>query len=483
MEETDTEDKGNAENTTYSILGHRGISSKTFAFYGVKTQVVDDIPSCIGFKYPNGAVQKKSLITPKGERGHWKTEGDYSNATLFGKDKFEKGSREYIIITEGALDAMSAHEMLLHQYASVSVRSSSTAFSDLSKEYEYVNSFNNIVICLDGDEAGKKATQQISSLFDFNKTYFVELTKYKDANEYLANKDVFDFRKAVDGAKRYSPNNIISTFDQIRNALMARPAKSLCPYPFDDLQSSLRGLHRGEFIVMKGKQGIGKTELCRAIIDKALKETEVKIATVFLEEGQDVTIKGIATYELKMPAMSDDSGLSDEQILEAYQKAVKNDDSRLFIHTHISGDDENELSNSLRFLVKAAGVDIVFVDNLTMLNTGREGEDERLRIDRTIRRLRNLVNELEFCLVLIAHTNDDGTTRGSRLPDILANTVILLEREKPEVTLHFKVDKARTQGSKEGAAGFAIYDTTEYVLKNPEVVKSNLRETLRMPNL
>lgn len=456
------------ENERLEVIPHRNISAKAFEFFNVMTVVEGDTPVRVGFRYPNGAYQTRNLLVPKSDRmNHFRTSGPYGEAGLWGRDKFDPGSKESITITEGAYDAMAAWDMLYGKSACVSVKSSATALSDIKKDFDYVNSFKKIYVCLDNDEAGQAKVSQIASMFDFNKVYHVKLEKYKDANDYLLNKEADDFKRTWDNSRRYSPSAILSTFGELEAQLKKKAAVAIAEYPFSALQSGTNGLHKNEMIILKGKQGIGKTEICRAIIHKALKEKEVPMATIFLEEEVGTTVKGVVTYELNVPAMKDDAGLSDEEVISAYKKAVGGRDDRLYIHTHFTGDDEGEIIDNIRFLVTVAGCEVIFLDNLTMLNTGREGEDERLRIDRITRRLRNLVNELHFCLVLVAHTNDDGTTRGSRLPDIVANTVVILEREKPDNKLFFFIDKARGQGTQEGPAGHAVYDRDRYVLVDP----------------
>lgn len=455
-------------NEKLEIIPHRNISTKAFEFYGVYTVVEGDTPVRVGFRYPNGAYQTRNLLVPKEDRAnHFRTRGPYGEAGLWGKDKFDPGSKDSITITEGAYDAMAAYDMLYAKSACVSVKSSATVVSDIKKDFDYVNSFKKIYLCLDNDEAGQAKIATIASMFDFNKVYHVKLDKYKDANDYLLHKEADDFKRTWENSRRYSPSAILSTFGELEAQLKKKAAKPVAKYPFMGLQDGLNGLHKNEMIIIKGKQGIGKTEICRAIIHDALHSTETKMATIFLEEEVGTTIKGVVTYEMNVPAMRDDSGVTDEEVMTHYKRAVGGRDDRLYIHSHFTGDDESEIIDNIRFLVTVAEVEIVFLDNLTMLNTGREGEDERLRIDRITRRLRNLVNELHFCLVLIAHTNDDGTTRGSRLPDIVANTVIIMEREIPDNKLFFHIDKARFQGAQAGAAGYAVYDRDRYILCDP----------------
>lgn len=296
----------------------------------------------------------------------------------------------------------------------------------------------------------------------------------KDAAEYIAKgrEGVSAFQALIENVKRYTPDAIINSFSDIRKALKRKEAVVVSAYPWADLQKALHGMHKGEFILIKGLEKLGKTEICRALCYQALQTTDTRVATIFLEESEEETIHGISTYQLGEPTNISGVEFSDDEVLSAYREAVKDDESRLYIHTHFATEEDEELINNVRFLVAGAGVSLVLLDNLTMLTTGREGEDERLRIDRIIRRLRDLVNELHFCLVLVAHVNDDGKTRGSRLPDKLCNTIISIDRDKLAPTVaernvvRFMVEGARTKGTTMGPAGTAFFDPETYKLRD-----------------
>jgi len=450
---------------------YRGIYKRTQSFYGVYTKFISGVPYSIAYPFANDAL--KVRVLPK----KFFTSGPIADAHLFGKNLFDPGSFSTVLITEGENDTMAAFQMLHERVAVVSVKNASTAFGDIKAEREYLNAFKKIVFCLDNDKPGQEAQRLItnSGLFDYEKVYRVSLTRHKDAHAYLEAGEIEEFINAFEHAKRYTPDAIINSFEDIKNALDAEHDGPLASYPFETLNECLIGLHGSEFILVKGLEKIGKTELCRAIVHKNLKDTKINIATIFLEESVDTTIKGVATYELETPCALEQSGVSKEDILRGYKRALGDNPSRLYIHTHFMSEDESELLDNIRFLVTVAGCRLVLLDNLTMLVTGREDEDERLRIDRTVRRLRDLVNELHFCLVLVAHVNDDGKTRGSRLPDKLANTIIYMERDKMAAnildrnSLKFYVEGARAQGTKTGPAGSAFFDPITFKLRDVHV--------------
>ena len=113
--------------------------------------------------------------------------GDWKNAGLYGQHLFPEGGR-YVTIVEGEFDALAAYQMTGSQYPVVSVRNGATsAAKDCRLFYDWINSFENVVICFDADEPGQKAAKECADLFG-NKAKIVKHTNgYKDACDYLVN--------------------------------------------------------------------------------------------------------------------------------------------------------------------------------------------------------------------------------------------------------------------------------------------------------
>ena len=443
----------------FKIASHRGISEGTMDYYQVFTKFVNDVPIELGFKYPNTAFKIRLFSEKK-----FFSTGPMKDAGLFGVDRFDPGSKESITITEGELDALSVYEMSRGNTAAVSIKSASSGKKDCIKDWDYINSFKKIILCLDNDEPGQNAAREIASLFDFNKVYQVKLHRFKDANDYLQNQSVNDFIESWKNARRYAPDNIISTFAEIENSLAESKESQIGTYPFRVLNDNLFGLHEGEVIVFKGGEGIGKTEVFRAIEHHLLKTTKHNICIIHLEEDNSTTIKALAGYELEVPAVLPDCGISTEDILKGYKQAVNNDDSRVNIYSSFDVEDENTLLDNVRFCVTALGCKFVFLDHITWLATGMQDEDERRKLDRLSQKLKLLAKELKFCLIEISHTNDEGKTRGSRNITKVANTVVHLIRNlltsdiNERNTIYFTIEKARL-GGRTGPAGRSMMNT------------------------
>jgi len=450
----------------YKIIGLRGISRKTFEIYGVQTKLLGDTPIEVAFPYygpedpETGEIiecYKVREVDSKNMR--WVGQG-VKDTRLFGQDIFDPGSKKSITITEGEFDAMAAYEMLRGQSACVSIRNGAGgALADFKKHYDYINSFERIYICFDNDKPGEAAVKSIQGLFDFRKVYHVKFHKFKDANDYIQNDSADDFEATWKSAKRFAPDNIISGFDQIEEALSEQNEDQLGTYPFPDLNEMLYGIHAGEVIVIKAGEGVGKTEFFRATEHHLIKTTEYPIGIIHLEEDNGTTIKAIAGYELGVPAVLPDCGLSREDILSGYKRAVKDDEGRVHIHSSFDVEDEEAFLGNIRFLVSAVGCRFIFLDHISWLATGLQDEDERKKLDRISQKLKLLAKELRFALIMISHINDDGKTRGSRNITKVANSVIHLERDLREGSTGTQVivEKARL-GGRTGPAGKTFFD-------------------------
>ncbi|MGL5724473.1 toprim domain-containing protein [Cetobacterium sp.] len=105
--------------------------------------------------------------------------------------------RESLIIVEGEIDLMSAIESRFNN--TVSLPFGSSNLKAIDHQREWVESFKNIIIAVDNDEAGKKCKRGIiEKLKDSGlKLYGIELGKFKDLNEVLMVKGVEAVKKIL----------------------------------------------------------------------------------------------------------------------------------------------------------------------------------------------------------------------------------------------------------------------------------------------
>lgn len=439
---------------TYEYIPHRGLNRSTLEFFDIKTKInADGEPVSVGFRYPNQSFKVRELADK-----NFRWEGP-SIGGLFGRDKFSAGSNKTVTITEGEYDAASLYQVL--GSPCVSIRSSSSALSDLSHERSWLNSFDQIILAFDNDTAGREAVRAVAKLFDYNKVLVLNYDKRKDANEYLQNNEADELRMIWKNAKRYLPETVISSFDEFKKILSETPKLGL-DYPFKGLNKPTAGIFKGETVLITAQEGVGKTEFMHTVMHKILKETDDGVGAIFLEEPKGDLLRCLAGIELKIPAHLAECGCSEDQVLEAIKVLCKTDD-RLHVYSHFGSDDPEVLLDTIRFMVTARNVSYVFLDHISMVVSGLAGEDERRALDYISTRLEMMVKELNFSLFIVSHVNDNGQTRGSRYIAKAADVRINIERdflsenETIANTTHLIVSKRRLRG-KPGFAGKYLFD-------------------------
>lgn len=458
--------------TSLQFVDYRGISAKTAEKYGLKSEITEDgkVRKRL-YRYPWGGTKVRLIkeFTNKQNEDAFFAEGNMKRSGLYGKDKFDAGSLRSVTIVEGEEDAPSAFQMLNGVSAVVSIQSAGAAKADCIADRDWLNSFDRIYLCLDNDDPGKQATDAIAPLFDFNKVYHVRLTKHKDANDYLRAGDTEIFRNTWYAAKRFIPEGIISTYSEFRELLKGDEGKVLGTYPFPVLERSLRSIREGEIILFDALEGIGKTEILRAIEYHLLTTTDHNLGVIHLEESKKRQLEGYAGLHERKP-MHYEENHNPDKVMDILEKLTGRD-NRLHLYSHFGSDDPNIIVDRIRFLVAVLGCKIVTLDHITMVVTGLSVDDERRALDQLSTRLAMLVQELNFALILISHVNDHDQTRGSRNISKVANTRVSLKRDieaESEIarnTTTFIIKKNRF-GAKTGPGGQVFFDEESFTLEN-----------------
>lgn len=461
---------GEPMDSTAQYISLRGITKETRKKYNnLATVTPEGQPINLRYPYGGGKGFKVRNLLKK----EFRAEGDMSTPRLFGMELFPMGSAKAITITEGEEDAMSVYQMQGSKYPAVGARSSGQAKADCEANFKYVNSFELIYVCFDNDEPGRKAAKEVAELFDVNKVRVVHLDGegLKDANDYLVAGKAEAFNKAWWNAKKYLPEGVVSSYQEVEAILKSEREEALVDYPFPTLNEMTYGIRPKEVVLFTAMEGIGKTEVIRAIEYNTLKNTDYNIGIIHLEEEDKRSIQGLVSYELGVPCHLPDSNVSLEDQLEGY-KVLTRQDGRVYYYSHFGTDDPDGILNVIRYLVVTCGCKFIFLDHITMMVTGldRGNDDERKLLDYLSTRLAMMVHQHDFALIMISHINDDGKTRGSRNISKVAHLHVQLDRDKLAETFEKRnttkmtIHKNRF-GYKTGDAGYLLFDPHSFTIK------------------
>lgn len=268
------------ESTGLDSKGYRGIRTDISRSLGIRYEYSEEDGSVVKTFYPitKGCMEKdvKKSISGLKVREHPKTFysiGEVgSDCDMFLQWKF-KTHRSLLLITAGEADALAAYQMLYDNhvrrgnsklYDEVAVISSTVGeggtAKQLRKHYQWLTQFNKIVVCMDNDDAGRKATEDIVKILPKGKAFTISL-RYEDINKYLDNGDEQSFLNDFWGHKPYVPDGIKSSadgFDGIAEELLS--PKFTLPKYMHRLQHNMGGgIQQGRIVNIIAATSTGKT--------------------------------------------------------------------------------------------------------------------------------------------------------------------------------------------------------------------------------
>jgi twinkle protein len=431
-----------------------------------KVTVNTNPESQVGHVYPyfdeNGA-HVANKVRRKGEKAfYW--EGDVQRGLLFGQQLFPGGGKA-ITIVEGECDALAGFQLTGSRYPCVSVKSASEAKRNCADNFEYLDSFEKIVVCMDSDEPGQKAATQIAQLFAPGKVHNLKLQRAKDANDYLAKGMEKEYIDEWFRAPAYMPDGLLLGSDlSLLDEIINYKEPECIPYPWAGLNKKLYGIRLNELTLFTADTGIGKTTFMKEIeysllMNEDLKERGYGVGFLHLEEPKRETLLGMLSIHNSKPYHLPDTDKSPEELSDAYKVVL--DNKRVVVYDHFGSNEIDTILAKIRHMV-ALGCRYIVLDHLSIIVSDQSG-DERKQLDEISTKLKVLTMNLQIAVVAVIHINRQGQVRGSAGPEQVSNNVIRLERDKKELdewrrnVTRMEVEKCRLSG-RTGPACWVYYD-------------------------
>ena len=433
----------NNKSFNFSAIADRKISEKTCREYGVTVSMQGSIITDHQYKYydkDNNHIATKFRQT---QDKKFYSEGNMSGAVLFGQNKFNQGGK-YITVCEGELDAMSAYELLGSKWPVVSIKNgAASALKNCQQSLDYLNKFDQIVLCFDNDKQGREAEQKVAKLFEPNKCKIMGLD-LKDANEYLKTGQREKFVNTWWNARTYTPVGIVNLAD-LGASLYDEKVNETCLYPWSKMNEKTYGMRTGELITFTSGAGMGKSSIMRELMHHIMSNTQDNIGVLALEENTRNTAFNIMSVEANARLYIKEirEQYTREQLSSWQNKTVGS--GRFFAFDHFGSIENDEILDRVRYMAKALECKWVFLDHLSILVSGQEDNgDERKSIDILMTKLRSLVEETGIALLLVSHLrrpsgdrgHEDGREvslshlRGSASIAHLSDAVVALERNQ-----------------------------------------------------
>ena len=381
--------------TKVGPLHDRNISADTVRYYDVRLEIDQGVVSKHYYPYTDKAgnlLAYKIRSVPK----VMSSKGNIQKAALFGQSKFNGGGK-FITLTEGEIDCLSAYQMMGSKYPVVSIKNGAqSAYRDCKRNFEWLNSFDNIMICFDNDAPGQEALHNVASLFP-KKAHVMNLQR-KDAGEYLENKDGKTFvnlwwRATEEG---YHPEDIL-TGEKMWDIMTEKDTSTTFNYPWDGLNEKTYGMRTGEMTVIIAGSGVGKTSFVREVAYSMIDTYDHNVGMIMLEENPRETGKGMVSLALDKPVHLPDVHVTDAELKAGHDKVWGS--RRVFLmETKWGGNSIEYIEDKIAYLVNGCDCKTIILDHISFMVSDNPS-DERKMLDEIAHKLKAQCVSLDYNMV------------------------------------------------------------------------------------
>lgn len=400
------------KNGIYKDIPNRGITKQTCEFFGYQTAIY------------SGAINKSHIVHDEivhienymndqyqivGQKVRSTTEknfglrGSSTSVSLFGKHKYSPSSNVFIVITEGALDAMTIAQVQGLHWPVVSIANgAATAKRELSENLTYLQGFKYVILAFDNDAPGKKATLECISLFEPGKVKVLDWP-LKDANDMLMANRGNEIRSLIWNARVPSPDHIVTVSD-ILDKILEQPQRGI-DMPWPTWNAWTYGLRFNEITTLVGPSGAGKTEIVKDIVSHLL--DKVNVGVFSFEQSPADTIRRYVGAKLQIKLQKPGEVWDPEKIT----KTAMGFNEKIYLYDFNGKVNLDDIFYSIRFLSKAKNCKFFVIDNLKSLKVVFSKE----QCAEFAVKLKATVKELGVHVLLVSHVNKDGIRQSTHV--------------------------------------------------------------------
>lgn len=471
----------------------RGITKITSAKYGVHTEVEGD-NKVISRYYPSTRSGKivgyKKRLIPKTFTciGNVKAINE-----LFGQSVFEPGQK-YLVITTGEEDAMSFAEVLRtnnngNEYWTpcVSVTcGDGSIIKQLKANFEYVNSFDKVVLAFDNDESAQRYVEQAARLLSPGKAFIAKFPQgTKDASDLLKAGRVSELKQVFWKAVPFSRVDVLH-LEQMWEDFENEDNNVKIPFPaawsrLNDMMNG--GMEKGEITVIGALTSIGKSTIINNIVYNLIENTKFKVGVMYLESTKREVVRDLLSLDagVNLRVKSRDS-IDIEYLKHRFFDGLVKKNQFVYVD-HQGSISTDEIFDKLNYLAKAEGCDVIVVDPIQAgVNSSDNGA-----IIQFMDTLLKFAKETDTCVIAVSHmkkpSEDDPHNvseyqlMGSSSINQIAFNTILISRDKmnedpiKRSATRIQLVKCRRTGNT-GEAGWLRYDhetTHMFATSNPYI--------------
>lgn len=480
----------------------RGITRITSRKYGVRTEIEGE-DKAVARYYPStneGKVVGYKKRTIDGKQfsciGSVKTTNE-----LFGQSVFE-ASQKYLVITTGEEDAMSFAQALYTEQKDkdgnkveywtpcVSVTcGDGSIIKQFKVNFEYINSFDKVVLAFDNDESGQRYLEEAARLIAPGKAYIAKFpADVKDGSDLLKANRISELKQVFWKAVPFSRVDILH-LSQMWEDFESEDDNVKIPFPnsWSHINEMMNGgMEKGEITIIGALTSIGKSSIVNNIVYSIIENTRFKVGAMYLEGTKREVVRDLLSLDAGVNLRTVDRSTIDIESLKGrfFERLAKKDQ---FVYVDHQGSiSTNEIFDKLNYLAKAEGCDVIIIDPV---QAGVNSSDNGAIIE-FMDTLLKFAKQTDTCVIAVSHMRkpsaDDPhdvteySLMGSSSLNQIAFNTILISRDKmnedpvKRSATRIQLVKCRRTGNT-GEAGWLRYDhetTHMYATSNPYIEQS-----------
>ena len=312
-----------------------------------------------------------------------------------------------LFITEGRLDAMALHQVILDntppkyaQYkpAVVSLtRGATSASKDLLHNRDFINKYQEVILCFDNDSAGKKATKDALKIIPLAK---VAILSEKDASDMLVKgKGKELYQATVWNAQVLRQGEVVDVHDFIDKA-MEKPQMGLT-FPWATVTRACFGIRPHTIHVVGAAPKIGKSDHCYQLVHHLVYNEKVKVGMFDLENSPVKTAKKLASKEAKLDFTRPDKEYSDELLRDTLESL----EGKVRFYDRSGSRDWEDIRVAIEEMHLLDGINIFILDPLTALISRFSSSDANDKLNEICTDMSDLVSNYPITIFCYSHVN------------------------------------------------------------------------------
>ena len=406
----------------YEYLGKRGISKAVVDYAGLSCDGKGNIEFPF---YDSNDVLKTVKLRParkidksKGDIKTWSQKDKDHENVLFLQNLANPESA--LVLTEGEIDCLAVIQAGYKNVVSIPFGASNTKFID--EQWDFFEQFDNIVVCGDNDEAGRKFNKEVVARLGNFRTRAVELPsvciddkgtkiKIKDINEclyYLGKDAVLEaINKAIE-----QPIPTVVDFSNVKEYNLDEVDG--VTFGIKELDKGLMRLYDSSVTVVYAKPSAGKTSLMNQLISETMNDG--KPVFLYSQELSNALQSNWILFSLA-GRQNINTFISKEdtpyyRVTPSARKEILNYyKNMLFLYRDGESIEIDDILKTAEMCVRRQGCKLVVLDNLTCISC-KGCESDLHRQTEIVRKTVQFAITFSVPVVLVSHSRKTHDSLG-----------------------------------------------------------------------